>query len=601
MIRVDVRQTEWSMVLGVVLLGAALSAWGAEISFKKHTIDGNHDFPQAVFGADVDGDGDIDVLAAGYNENKITWWENTNGVGTSWNEHTIDANFTGAHWVYGVDIDQDGDLDVLGAADLGNQITWWENRNGLGTFWTEHTVDACFNRAFEVYAADIDGDDDPDIVAAAYGASDICWWESKNGATSWAKRTVDGSFSGADGVYAADVDGDGDIDILGAAKDANDVVWWENENGAGTSWEKHRVDDAFRGTGSVVAADLDGDEDLDILASAYLARDVAWWENKNSSGTSWDKHTVDSDFPGVTCVYAVDIDGDEDLDILATARGVSTMVWWENTDGTGTNLTKHTLEGYFEGPTCVHAADIDGDGDMDILGAAYIGDEIAWWENLGIAPTPTPIAETYVKLFHERARAGESLLYPINVNDVTDFEITSFELVLTYDADLLSVDQVRLGPLVAKGWANPAVNNQPGWLAIAAASVNPLEGEGELAVLDLQISPTAPSGAVSPMTVEHIQFNEFTESPYTAALHGSVTAARKYGDVSGSGRVGPYDAALTLLSVVELMELTLEDAEAADVTGNDDVSALDASKILQYVVRLINHFPVEELSKRVDR
>jgi len=46
--------------------------------------------------------------------------------------------------------------------------------------------------------------------------------------------------------------------------------------------------------------------------------------------------------------------------------------------------------------------------------------------------------------------------------------------------------------------------------------------------------------------------------------------------------------------MVELMELTLEDADAADVTGTGDVSALDASGILQYVVRLINHFPVEE-------
>ena len=99
---------------------------------------------------------------------------------------------------------------------------------------------------------------------------------------------------------------------------------------------------------------------------------------------------VDSFFPDVTCVHAADLDGDDDLDIIGAGRGVGAIVYWENTDGTGRNMVKHTLAGSFAGPTCVHAADVDGDGDMDILGAAYSGDEIAWWENLMIVPTATP-------------------------------------------------------------------------------------------------------------------------------------------------------------------------------------------------------------------
>ena len=86
--------------------------------------------------------------------------------------------FTGANSVYATDVDGDGDLDVLGAADIVDDITWWENANGAGTSWTEHTVDGSFDGARSVYAADLDDDGDMDILGTAYNADDITWWEN---------------------------------------------------------------------------------------------------------------------------------------------------------------------------------------------------------------------------------------------------------------------------------------------------------------------------------------------------------------------------------------------------------------------------------------
>ena len=100
--------------------------------------------------ADVDGDGDLDVLGAAYLDSDITWWENTNDIGTSWTEHTVDSDFLNAASVCTADVDGDGDVDVLGAAYNDNDITWWENTNGEGTAWTEHTVEADFDGANSV-------------------------------------------------------------------------------------------------------------------------------------------------------------------------------------------------------------------------------------------------------------------------------------------------------------------------------------------------------------------------------------------------------------------------------------------------------------------
>jgi hypothetical protein len=122
-------------------------------------------------------------------------------------------------------------MDVLGAAYLDDDITWWENDDGSGTSWTEHTVDGYFNAATSVYAQDVDGDGDMDVLGSAYAVHDITWWENDDGSgTSWTEHTVDGDFNGAYSVYAQDVDGDGYMDVLGAAKTGDDITWWDATN-----------------------------------------------------------------------------------------------------------------------------------------------------------------------------------------------------------------------------------------------------------------------------------------------------------------------------------------------------------------------------------
>jgi hypothetical protein len=119
----------------------------------------------------------MDVLGAAYYDNDITWWENLDGSGTNWVEHLINGNFEQASSVHAVDIDDDGDVDVLGAANIADDITWWENVNGTGTSWTEHTVDGSFDGAWSVHAADFNGDDNLDVLGAARWAGEITWWD----------------------------------------------------------------------------------------------------------------------------------------------------------------------------------------------------------------------------------------------------------------------------------------------------------------------------------------------------------------------------------------------------------------------------------------
>ena len=143
-----------------------------------HSIAQSFDYAISVYAADVDGDGDMDVLGAANSADAITWWENSDTApGVYWFEHTVDGDFDGARSVYSSDVDGDGDMDVLGAAFTADDITWWENANGSGTSWVTHTVDGGFDFAFSVHAADVDSDGDMDVLGAASYADDITWWE----------------------------------------------------------------------------------------------------------------------------------------------------------------------------------------------------------------------------------------------------------------------------------------------------------------------------------------------------------------------------------------------------------------------------------------
>ncbi|MDP8208233.1 MAG: FG-GAP-like repeat-containing protein [Candidatus Electryonea clarkiae] len=344
----------------------------AQINFTEHTIADNFEGAYHVFAIDLDGDSDMDVLGAANVSDDITWWENDGEQGFT--EHTIDGDFNAAHCVYATDIDNDSDMDVLGASTGDDDITWWEN-DGEQDF-TEHRIDGNFIWAWFVYAADVDSDGDMDVLGASHIGNEITWWEN-DGEQDFTEHTITRNFFGASSVYAEDMDGDGDMDVLGTAflADENIVIWWENDGEQ--DFTEHIIAENFEGSWSAYAADIDSDGDMDVLGSTYYENDIIWWENDGEQ--DFTEHTIADNFEGPYSVYATDMDDDGDIDILGAARGADDITWWEN-DGEQ-DFTEHTIEDNYDYATSVYATDIDGDDDMDVLGSSYEAGELTWWES----------------------------------------------------------------------------------------------------------------------------------------------------------------------------------------------------------------------------
>ncbi len=351
----------------------------------KSIVEPNFDAAWSTYAADLDSDGDLDVLGAARNGDQFACWLNLDGTGTSWQKISL-GYLDGPESVIADDFDGDGDLDVAGAASNTGRINIWLNIDGSGTSWFSRIVSSGIDGASCVYSSDIDGDGDIDLFSCSMELHLLCWFENADGAgTAWITHIVDDYCYGIQSVCGADVDGDGDEDVFGARWSHGHISWWENTNGTGIDWEEHYIDEDFAEASEVCSCDMDGDGDIDVLATSVAEHKVRWWENADGAGGSWFSHDVCEYQYKAYTVDVSDIDDDGDYDVVVGGRGNNCVFWYDNFAGPGLVWNAHLIDSEGSDPSSVVAADINTDGSIDILTAAIDSDEISWW-NLACYP-----------------------------------------------------------------------------------------------------------------------------------------------------------------------------------------------------------------------
>jgi hypothetical protein len=265
------------------------------------------------------------------------------------------------------DVEGDGDLDAVSAGYVSNMLAWFENPGvaGFDAEWTRHAIDDTLVENRTVAACDMNGDGCVDLVAACVGQSmsaapaeaapddhraAVVWFENvgKDGADRWKKHVIDDRSRGAIHGHPVDIDADGDLDIVMAFgmrpehvhEERHEIVWYENRGGLDDpqSWERHAVGllpCAFE----AIAADLDGDGDIDLAATSWSKGDrIAWFENVTGNPRGkWEVHVLKDPYYAANQIIAADLDGDGRIDLAATAddgsrrvKGANELRWWRN-------------------------------------------------------------------------------------------------------------------------------------------------------------------------------------------------------------------------------------------------------------------------------
>jgi len=339
-----------------------------------------------VASGDLDNDGDIDLIAVSHTTDELIWYRNDGGATPIFTPQILfDGTDEELISVVLGDSDNDGDLDIFFGAEIGNKLYFIENQ-GNGTFGTVTEINP--GTALElttVFLGDLDGDGLIDVLASSQGDDTLGWYKNNGNNVFGSEIPISTSLDGAFSIKVGDMDGDGDLDIIGAASLGDEIRWYRNNKGTFTTSIQVGAD--IDGVHSVSVGDLDGDGDLDI-ASANLEDDsIVWYEN-TGAGASFTKRTVYQDTVGSSSDRAInvdlkDMDGDGDLDVLWAADvevgvggPIGTLAFSRNDGGSWIYIPVDATarRGY-----SVDAADLNGDGVLDFIGAALEGTTLSWY------------------------------------------------------------------------------------------------------------------------------------------------------------------------------------------------------------------------------
>ena len=285
--------------------------------------------------------------------------------------------------VFAADLDGDGDQDLAVANEGSNNVSVLKN-NGNGTFPLPDDY-AAGSGPRSVFAADLDGDGDLDLAVANNGSNNVSVLKNSGNATfAAANNYAVGTWPRS--VFAADLDGDGDRDLAVADANTNRISVLQN-NGNGT----------FAGavnypTGtfpqSVIAADLDGDGKPDLAtADANTGGTVSILRNSWPTPGVLDFAIMASFVVGAdpTAVYAADLDGDGDLDLATANNGSADASVLKNTSPGPGALGFTPAASYAEGPgpMSLVAADLNADGSQDLTLANVANNTVGVLKNNG--------------------------------------------------------------------------------------------------------------------------------------------------------------------------------------------------------------------------
>jgi hypothetical protein len=329
--------------------------------------------PSAVTLADLDRDGDLELIV-GSKDEYVYVWDHDGSVRSGWPKHVGDEVWSGAA---AVNLDGDEELELIIGTNGGDIYAW--NPDGSGVRFADGLFKSIGGQIRGGPAVDdVDGDMDLEVVVAnSYGqiymmSHDGAGYHQSNGFFAQGSGAVYGS------PALVDLDGDGDIEIVAGMMGGNIYAWHHDRTGYLDSTGLFASPGGV--FGSVAVGDVDNNGDYEIVCGGVFSRAVKVYDDDGNMHVGWPRG-LDCDIYASPALANLDDDGKLDI-VIGTQRGDtddSASVYVMNDRGVLRSGWPVTVAGDFFASPIV--GDISGDGIPDIVIVSNDGNIYAWHDD----------------------------------------------------------------------------------------------------------------------------------------------------------------------------------------------------------------------------
>jgi hypothetical protein len=325
----------------------------------------------------VSGDGRRDIIAGAW------WYRNPGSLAGPWSRTAIGSPLNNMAAVR--DFDGDGDNDILGTqGSKSNHDFAWARNNGSGAFTVLTNI-----------ATGGSGDFLQGIAVARFASGGplevaLSWHNGGGGihrlrvptspaSVTWPFTTISATTQ-REQLSSGDIDRDGDQDLLLGTQ------WLRND---GSSWTPSTLFSTSGRPDRNRLIDVNRDGRLDAVVgyeAISVAGKLAWYEQPSAATSAWIEHVISSSVVGPMSLDVANMDADGDRDVIVGEHNLANpasarLFIFENTNGRGTSWTRHIVHTGDEHHDGARVADMDGDGDLDIVSIGWGHNRVLLYEN----------------------------------------------------------------------------------------------------------------------------------------------------------------------------------------------------------------------------
>ncbi len=369
--------------LNEIRRNAKANAFGKSNSdfFQASILSESKDQIRIVDVGDFDNDGDIDIVYAAEGDDTLGWFENNGNNPPSFTDHIISTSEDGATFVLSVDIDDDGDLDIVLCSRFSNEISLWLNDGEADPTFTKSFVGSV-NNASSVAAGDFNNDGKIDLVVPNPAGNELTFFlqdpdliisagNSVPPAISFLRYGYFTEFGRPTSVASVNYDGFGGDDLAVACRDTGNIflmineldpIQFDNEKLVVISvlpeisgllfFEEYLIDTIERPQ-DITFADMDNNEIPDIIVAGEKRDEILIYREDNFL-----------------------------FNQLSSDKGGPEFFFQKTYVTANFEASGRPNVGYADRPFFVRAADLNNDGNLDLLVPALGNNRFLWYEQI---------------------------------------------------------------------------------------------------------------------------------------------------------------------------------------------------------------------------